>query len=440
MEIVVESDSHYHYSAASKENHPQGLPMKMLALLLSTAAMLSAFSPAFADEMSGYRKQHFVANKHKYKPSVAVEKQFINAWGIAIRPKGAGGHFWVTAKDVSYEYVGDVAASSTPALRKLHQDELKTIKLPVGGDDKFSTAVVFSNSKDDFVVTQNIEGVEPVAAPAKFLFSSDGGIISAWTERKRADGSFDRAKEAVAVIDQSSEGAQFFGLAISHDYDRLYAADFGAKPAIKVFDGEFKPEEITFDMPFDDNKNGQVDAGEFAPFNVQALTTPEGEHHVFVTYAKTQACPKAEVKKGTCKEGDIFAGEEYTDKPGQGRLAEFTEEGKLVKVWADNGKLSAPWGMVYTPADFGDLSNRLLVGNFGSGTIAAFDPKTSSFVDVMRDKKGKPVKIEKIWGLLFGNGESLGDANALYFAAGPRDEKDGVFGSIRPLSNPDKPH
>ena len=42
----------------------------------------------------------------------------------------------------------------------------------------------------------------------------------------------------------------------------------------------------------------------------------------------------------------------------------------------------------------------------------------------------EPVKIDKVWGLLFGNGESLGDKNALYFAAGPDDEKDGIFGSL----------
>jgi hypothetical protein len=34
---------------------------------------------------------------------------------------------------------------------------------------------------------------------------------------------------------------------------------------------------------------------------------------------------------------------------------------------------------------------------------------------------------------LFGNGESLGDKNALYFAAGPKDETEGLFGSLRPV-------
>ena len=48
--------------------------------------------------------------------------------------------------------------------------------------------------------------------------------------------------------------------------------------------------------PFDDNKNDRVDPGEYAPFNVQALTTPIGATHIFVTYAKTQTCPEEEIK------------------------------------------------------------------------------------------------------------------------------------------------
>lgn len=382
-------------------------------------------------ENNKYAQSIFVANQAKYHPSFATEKDFINAWGIAIRPKGAGGHFWVTAKDISYEYIGDVTASPDKALQALHQDKLKTVKLPVGGDDKFATSTVYSDSKENFVITQEIKGAEAITAPAKFLFASDGGIISAWTERKLADGSFDRSPEAITVIDESAKGAQFFGLAVSQGYDRLYAANFGENAGIEVFNGKFEPEAIKFDMPFDSNKNGKVDAGEYAPFNVQALTTPAGENHIFVTYAKTQACPKEEIAKKTCKKGEIFAGEEDTSKPGYGRLAEFTEDGRLVAVWNDGGKLSAPWGVAYAPTDFGALSGKLLVANFGNGTIAAFDSTTRSFLDIMRNNNGNAIKIDKIWGLLFGNGESLGDANSLYFTAGPDDEKDGMFGRLR---------
>lgn len=411
------------------------MPHTLIGLLLISMLFASA---VVAEETPGdsarnrYTQTNFVANKSSYKPTLAVDKRFVDAWGIAIRPKGAGGHFWVTAKDISYEYVGDVAQSTDPKLRKLHQDELKIVTLPVGGGDKFATGTVFNGSDEHFVITQEIKGAKPITAPAKFLFASDGGVVSAWTERKNVGGKTEFPPQAITVIDQSAQGAQFFGLAMSHDYDTLYVADFGVAPAIKVFDGAFAPRNVHFDMPFDENENGKVDAGEFAPFNVQALTTPNGDHHIFVTYAKTLSCPKAEVKKGTCKAGELFAGEEDTSKPGYGRLAEFTEDGELVKVWNDGGKLSAPWGLAFAPANFGKLSGSLLVSNFGDGTIAAFDANSTAFVDVLRSAKGKPVVIKKIWGLLFGNGESLGDSNALYFAAGPNDEKDGVFGSLRP--------
>lgn len=400
----------------------------MLSRLLLTTALATALSAtAMAEPINRYSDTRYVANKASYNPAIGVEPQMINAWGIAIRPVGAGGHFWVTAKNTSFEYVGDVSKSPDPALRKLHQDELRIVKLSVGGEDNFATGIVFSDSKDSFVITQQIEKREPIIAPAKFIFASDGGIISAWTERKKPNGAFDRAGEAVPVIDQSEAGAQFFGLAVNPAYNRLYAADFGEHPSIKVFDGEFKPSNIAFDAPFDDNKNGKVDPGEYAPFNIQTLGS-----HIFVAYAKTQVCPAEEVAKNTCKSGELFVGEEDTSAPGYGRVGEFTEDGKLIAVWNDGGKLSAPWGMVFAPADFGALSGALLVGNFGDGTIAGYDPKTRNFIDYLRDVKGQPIKIDKVWGLLFGNGESLGDTNALYYAAGPEDEADGLFGSLRP--------
>lgn len=396
--------------------------------LLLTAIFLLLFAalPLRAEEGNHYVREDFVANRAKYKPTYRVDRKLINAWGIATRPAGAGGHFWVAAKDGSFEYVGDVRNASDEKLRTLHEDGLAYVKLPVGGDDNMATGVTFIDSKNNFLITQPMKGAEPIVAASKFIFASDGGIVSAWTERKKADGSFDRPQEAITVIDQSKEGAQFFGVAANSDYDRLYVADFGAQPAIRIFDEKFQPENLAFDMPFDENDNGRVDAGEYAPFNVQLL-----RGHVFVSYAKTQVCPKAEVQKKTCARGALFVGEEDTSKPGFGRVAEFSEDGKLIAVWNDGGKLSAPWGMAFAPADFGALSGMLLVANFGDGTIAAYDPQTREFVDVMRDAKGKPVVIDKIWGLIFGNGASLGDSNALYFSAGPDDERDGVFGSLR---------
>ncbi|MFO1242785.1 MAG: TIGR03118 family protein [Rickettsiales bacterium] len=406
--------------------------MKLLHTTILAVALIGSPYMALGAEKNAYKEERFVANKKNYSAQ-KVEPDMVNAWGIAIRPKGAGGHFWVTAGNTSYQYVGDVRKSADTALQKLHVDSLPYVKLPVGAKENFATGVVFSDSDKNFIITQKLEDSKDITAPAKFLFASDGGLVSAWTERKKADGTFERSKMADTVIDQSADGAQFFGLALNHDYSKLYVADFGAKPGIKVFDGTFRPALLTFDQPFDENKNGKVDPGEYAPFNIQALTTPQGEHHLFVTYAKTQPCPVEEVKAGSCSKDELFVGEEDTSKPGQGRVAEFTEEGKLVSIWKDGGKLSAPWGIAYAPENFGALSGRLLVANFGDGKIAAYDAKSREFVEFLKDEKGRDKVIDKVWGIVFGNGESLGDANALYFAAGPDDEKDGLFGSLRPV-------
>ena len=80
----------------------------------------------------------------------------------------------------------------------------------------------------------------------------------------------------------------------------------------------------------------------------------------------------------------------------------------------------------------------MLVGNFGDGTINAYDPVTGTFLGTLQDASGKPLINTGLWGLQFGNGGSGGDANALYFTAGISGpsgdaiESHGLFGSIQP--------
>ena len=108
-----------------------------------------------------------------------------------------------------------------------------------------------------------------------------------------------------------------------------------------------------------------------------------------------------------------------------------------MKTFADDGRLNAPWGLAIAPGDFGPLSGALLVGNFGgAGRIAAYDIERGSFIDYLEAPSGERVAIEGLWGLQFGNGASLGDSNALYFAAGPADEKQGLFGALRHQAAP----
>jgi uncharacterized protein (TIGR03118 family) len=365
---------------------------------------------------NSYIQTNLVANKPEYNPLI-LDPTFINAWGIAIRPAGFGGHFWVTGNGsgISHEYVGDV--NGTP----LYQDELAIVTVPgPSGEQGTPTGVVF-NSSNNFVITQNYS-TGAITGPSRFLFATDNGVISGWTERRNSDGTFDRPGEALAVIDRSAEGSQYFGLGISNAGDRLYAADFGSNPGIQVFNGSFN--DITASLGFINPfaTAGGIQPGDYTPFNIQTLVNVMGQETVLVPYAKTQEDPD--------NSGQILAGEEDAGE-GLGRLAEFDLAGNLLRIWDDKGLLNAPWGVAYAPSNFGALSNTLLVSNFGDGTIVGFDPVNYTAIDYLRDSSGNPVAIPGIWGLLFGNGASLGDSDSLYFAAGPEDEEDGVFGRLR---------
>lgn len=77
---------------------------------------------------------------------------FVNGWGIAIRPAGAGGHFWIGGGGTSWQFIGDVARSADPGMRALHQDGLREVAVPrsdaLTGDDSAGkvTGVVYNGA------------------------------------------------------------------------------------------------------------------------------------------------------------------------------------------------------------------------------------------------------------------------------------------------------
>jgi uncharacterized protein (TIGR03118 family) len=357
----------------------------------ASAALPGSVSSADHGAKGGYGQTNLVATWEGYHPQI-LEPELTNAWGISLRPAGAGGHFWVTANGSgkSFEYVGDVG--DVP----LSQDEVDEVTVPgPGGEQGTPTGTVFNEKGAGFVISQG-----DITAPAKFLFCTDNGVVTGWTERKNADGSFDRPEDSVIAFDGSKNGGQYFGMAISPANDRLYLADFGAEPGVVVLDDKYKVvKNAGFESPFEP---------EYAPFNIQTIGSS-----IFVAYAAW---------------GE--AGEEEP-APGAGRLAEFSPDGKLVAEWDGGRYLNAPWGLAKAPAEgFGPSSGQLLVSNFGDGTVAVLDPASHKAVDFLRRPDGHRVEIGGIWGLSFGNGVSLGNANSLYFAAGPGPEVDGIFGRL----------
>jgi uncharacterized protein (TIGR03118 family) len=116
---------------------------------------------------------------------------------------------------------------------------------------------------------------------------------------------------------------------------------------------------------------------------------------------------------------------------GLGFVDVFSPSGNLLGRLQHGSFLNAPWAVVEAPADFGAFSGDLLVGNFGSGRICAFDPVTGAFLGFLQNPSGSTIVIPGLWGLTFGNGGLGGITNVLYFTAGIDDEAHGLFGSLQ---------
>lgn len=391
-----------------------------------------------------YRQTNLLASHSRYGAHF-TEPEFVNGWGIAIRPAGAGGHFWVAGGGTSWQYLGDVVRSADSALRTLRQDGLRKVSVP-GADASTGdasagkvTGVVFNGAaltSELLRVRGQPAGDRMLDGSARFVFVTDSGSVSAWTERDAETGTIVRVDgPAVEVFNGAAQGMAFFGAAIhTGHWDRLWLADFGAQPQIRTLDAQWQLVPTRgFANPFASGPAGTARPGDPVPFNIQVVNDGR-QDRVFVLYAISQPDPaNADAFLAGEEQGlDAAAEAASGNRPARGRLAEFDLDGRLLRIYADDGRLNAPWGVAIAQADFGAMSGRLLVGNFGgAGRICAFDLDNGQYLDDLRDGQDRPLAIAGPWGLQFGNGVALGDSNALYFAAGPEDETEGLFGSLR---------
>lgn len=144
-------------------------------------------SEATSQNTNRYVLSTFVANDASaYSPTLGVEPRFVDAWGIAIRPAGIPGHFWVLAGDKSYEYVGDVTGKVVAPCAKasllcadLAPLPVNTVTFPDFPIDPVTnqpdiinnhgTGVVFNPNAASFVITQTptLTDRSPITAGAK---------------------------------------------------------------------------------------------------------------------------------------------------------------------------------------------------------------------------------------------------------------------------------
>jgi uncharacterized protein (TIGR03118 family) len=390
---------------------------------------------------NGYVTSNLVATAASYKAKLTIP-EMIDAWGIAIRPAGAGGHFWVGGGGSSWEFIGDVRNHADPNLRTITTDALTRTSVS-GTQDPVSggvvTGVAFNGApltSGRFVPTGQTmpDGANSVLmeGSARFVFVTDTGYITAWTDRRQDTGGILRNNGATQrVYDGTANGSAFFGVAFKTDtWDTMWAVDFGTTPQILQFDSSWNlVPTVGFVNPFGTAASGAVQPGDFVPFNMVVLNS-----RVFVTYAKSRA--------STSDITQFFAGEEdsldndqekaVSFAPDRGKLVEYTLTGALVRIYKDEKHLNAPWGVAIAPANFGPYSGAVIVGNFGGGGyVSAFDGTNGAFLGYLRNPDQSFLAIPGLWGLQFGNGVTLGDSDAMYFAAGPEDEAAGLFGSIR---------
>lgn len=311
------------------------------------------------------------------------DPNLVNPWGIATT---ATSPFWIgnNASGTSTLY-------GTTGARVALVVTIPTTSAATGG----AVTGTIANATTSFTVA--------TGKPASFIFCTEDGTVSGWNSSVNATA-------AIVTVDNTKANSVFKGCVIGGTTAApvLYVTDFH-NGVVDMFDANFKP--IASTTAFVDPS---IPAG-FAPFGI---ATFGGK--IYVTYAKQDSAKRDDVPG---------AGNGYVDV--------FDAAGVLQTQLIVKGALNSPWGMQMAPASFGQFGGDLLVGNFGDGTINAFDPAKGTLIGTLKDSTGHILTIPGLWGLLFGNGGRGGDLATLYFTAGipgpygdPK-ETHGLFGSIQ---------
>jgi uncharacterized protein (TIGR03118 family) len=308
-----------------------------------------------------------------------TDPKLSNPWGISLFP---GGTFWIADNNSGVSTLYDAQGNI--------QQLVVTIPPPNGVAAVSTPSGTVANATQGFQVTSG-----GFTGASQFLFDTEDGTISGWNGN---------GTNAALAVDNSmgGAGAVYKGLAIITNSNGtfLLAANFRA-PALEVYDANFKLTQLAGNFTDPTLPSG------FAPFGVHVIGS-----QVIVTYAMQNA-----------------AKHDPVNAPGNGFVSLFDLNGNFQRRVASNGNLNSPWGAVMAPAGFGAFGGDLLVGNFGDGTINAFDLATGNLIGQMKDGNGQAIVNLSLWDMVFGVG-GTGDPNTLYFTAGLTDEQHGLFGTL----------
>lgn len=322
--------------------------------------------------LKDFTQVNLIANNNEYN-ALHIDTNLVNAWGISFPSSGPA---WVSANvtGVSFLFLSDGTQPRVP------------VNIPGAGNAPkgHPTGQVF-NGGSGFRL--------PNGNSARFIFASDDGSISGWNG----------GNNAIRMIDDSPD-ASYLGLALASDGSNtfLYAANF-AEFKIDVYDTAWHEVNRSFTDP-------DIPSG-YSPFNIQNV-----DGKLYVMYAKVGP------------DGDEIHHE------GFGVVDIYNPDGSFVKRFVTFGQLNSPWGITHAPAGFWgngvEAPDAILIGNFGDGHINAFT-MNGDFIGQLRSH-GNPIVINGLWGIAFPpSASTVLNHNWLFFAAGPDDETDGLFGYIK---------
>ncbi len=334
------------------------------AISLIGLLMALAIPSGLLAQQAGYSQTNLVSNVAGVGHT--TDSQLLNPWGISVLP---GQDFWIADNNSGVSTLYDQNGNKDTGL-------IVTIpgasSNPNGNCSPGCPTGTVANPNGTYF------------AGGSFIFDTEDGLIVYW------NGS---SNTAIVGKDNSASGAVYKGLAMLGT--NLLAANFNSGK-VDVYDSTYNLTTL---------------AGSFTDPKLPAGFAPHGIHiigdQVYVAYAM-QDTPKH----------DAFPG------AGAGQVDIFDTNGNFVSTFvaaSANNNLNAPWGVTAAPAGFGTFAGDILVGNFGDGTISAFDT-TGKFVGQLTDASGKVLVNPGLWDMVFGGGGGTSDdpgvAGTLYITAG----------------------
>ncbi len=324
------------------------------------------------------------------------DPNLVNPWGIVFT---ATGKIWVSDNGTGVSTI--YSPGGTP------QSLVVTIPTPPADTNPAAPTGVVLNNSSDFVVS----GVH-TSGPSIFIFATEDGTVAGWNPAANPT-------NAILIVDNSMSGtgAVYKGIALGEDGSSnfVYVTNFRSG-FVEMYDAHFH-----FVGSFTDPA---VETNGFAPFGIQNVGGK-----LLVTFAR----------QNDAKHDDVAGA-------GSGFVDVFTTGGAFVKQLVAHGALNSPWGIAPAPKGFGKFGGALLVGNFGDGTINAFNPTNGVPLGTLSFPEGDPIVINALWGLTFGIKLTVHDdpgdrdrdrENVLYFTAGIADESHGLLGFIRKAKSTD---